>query len=67
MFTKLQVTNGLERAKNIYEGWKLEDLDADQLIEAIEQAEPPIGPEEADAIATTTAAVRQGHPDSIGE
>jgi hypothetical protein len=39
MFTKEQIVKGLELAKQWYEGWKLEDLESDQLIEAIEKAE----------------------------
>jgi hypothetical protein len=37
-YTKEEIANGLFRAQVIYEGWKLEELDPEQLLEAIEQA-----------------------------
>lgn len=38
MYTKEQIAKGLDLAKSWFEGWKLEDLQEDQLIEAIEKA-----------------------------
>jgi hypothetical protein len=37
-FTKEEIGKGLDRAQDIYEGWKLDELDIDQLYEAIVQA-----------------------------
>lgn len=38
MYTKDQIIAGLNLAKSWFEGWKLEDLQEDQLLEAIEKA-----------------------------
>jgi hypothetical protein len=38
MFSKQQIAAGLSLASAWYEGWKIEDLDAEQLIEAIQKA-----------------------------
>jgi len=38
MFTRTQIEDGLELAKYWYEGWKLEDLQPEQLLEAIEKS-----------------------------
>ena len=37
-FTKEQIVKGLELAAQWYEGWKVDDLGADQLLECIEKA-----------------------------
>lgn len=39
MYDKEAIEKGLERAKDIYEGFRLDELDIDQLYEAIEQAQ----------------------------
>jgi hypothetical protein len=38
MYTKEQIAAGLELAKHWYEGWTLEKLEPEQLIEAVEKA-----------------------------
>jgi hypothetical protein len=38
MFSKQQIEAGLELAQTWYEGWRLDELKPEQLIEAIEKA-----------------------------
>ena len=38
MYTKEQIAKGLDLAQQWYEGWRLDELDAEQLNECIEKA-----------------------------
>jgi len=38
MYSKQEKKNGIELAQAWYEGWKLDDMEPEQLIEAIEKA-----------------------------
>ena len=38
MYTPKQIEKGLELAAQWFEGWNIEDLGADQLLECIEKA-----------------------------
>lgn len=38
-YTDQQITSGLELAAQWYEGWKVDDLGADQLLECTDKAE----------------------------
>lgn len=39
MFTRDEIAAGLAMAKEVYEGWKLSDLTAEQLIECVQISE----------------------------